>query len=354
VLTNLRGQAEGRRDRNLQRQLLEQQIVSGKMADQARVENLELDRQRLVDQRKAAGLAYERQQASTALAQAQFQATAQQTAIENRRAKMTQQRQLMQLIASALPEGVSLSLSRLQQEAGGNRYLPGVGNPPVPLETDIATAQGRSRPGLQGSATRPRTFGTANGVTFDPGTVNYNAPSGGPRETPTQNAVDAALDTSFDLMDQMEAAVATDGRANAEPLLAAGLEGLSSNPFVKGVGLSRLGQLLAQGQRSDAQTQFHTAQELWPHIYAQFQAHTRNGPQYAAMIQNAMGAMSASVDPELRREKMQTIRNIINRVWIERHGTSPPTPGSRLMLQDRVGMGMPLPEINPRFAPPQP
>jgi len=72
-----------------------------------------------------------------------------------------------------------LSLPRLQQEASGNRYLPGTTAAPPTLEQDIATAQAAARPGLQGSTTRAAQFGSANGVTVNPGTLNYNQPSEG-------------------------------------------------------------------------------------------------------------------------------------------------------------------------------
>lgn len=70
---------------------------------------------------------------------------------------------------AALPEGFT----------GTPQALLGIAKGTTDLSTALPAAQRGARPGLQGSATRSPVLGSANGITFDPGTQNYNAPSGG-------------------------------------------------------------------------------------------------------------------------------------------------------------------------------
>lgn len=269
--------------------------------------------------------------AQRAMLEAQFRETQRVNQMQEIRQKQQASLQLMQLIQQGLPQGVSLGVNRLRQEAAGNRYLPGTTPTPQTLEQDITAAQGGSRIGLQGAAARAPVSGTANGVTYTPPVINYNPPASTTNRPVGANdrLLRSAARTAMAMIDRMDAAVADDSTADTNPLGASVAEGLETVP-VAGRMFRGLTTPAAQASRSSGQNRFHNAQTVLAHTYPSLLRHARNGPQMVQMMGEALGQMSSTADPVARAEKRAIVRNIMNDYWVEVFGEPPPAPGTFL------------------------
>lgn len=237
--------------------------------EQRRDAYLALNQQEAVDRQTQHAKENDLAISADALHRAQLGAQIQQMAAQRVNQAIDNKRQLTSLLLQNLPPGVTMSLARVQQEAAGNRYLPGTGTQPTTMEQDVATARGRATPGLQGSAIRTPVPGSSNGVTYTPETLNYNAPhpggSGGGGQT--QADADAALGTLMAATRRLNDAENGDRTATQHPWT--GLPGR----MLAGAGRkifgdqNELSQALSTAGLTPGQQDVAAVEDEWTHAY---------------------------------------------------------------------------------------
>lgn len=200
LIQGIRERRLGLRRDELQNQLLEQQIVGGKEESARRRDLVQLDRDRLEQQRKANDMADANDRARTALDAARTQVTVQQAAIAARRFEIELKDRLRQLAVDAaipriLQNRVAVPTDVLEETRMGSApAFEGPGVTPEAAErnrqqratqqgllgAEFQQAQSRSTQGVEGSFLREPVMGVSDrGVIFAPETTNINQPAGG-------------------------------------------------------------------------------------------------------------------------------------------------------------------------------
>lgn len=227
-------------------------------------------------------------------------------------------------------------------------------------EAAIDLAKGRvdlsslpvGRPGAQGSSVRAPQMATAGGITHMPGTLSYNAPSGGGRGVSGQDLLmRAAIGGAYDQMLRMEQLEAANPMNATIPGLAATIEGAGNLPLVGNTLRGALGPL-AQSQMTPEQQQYQAMAGEFIHTYASSLPGRRLGPELLRVIHHNFFPRSGQNDPATIAEFARRRREAAERMARAAYGEvqdleSLLTPENRMLL-DRVSPreGVDQPAVN--------
>ena len=209
-------------------------------------------------------------------------------------------------VRSGLPEDTRISDELADRGA----------NDPMEVEQITGFARQQARPGLQGSATRAPRIGQYKGATVDPGTLSYNAPSGGAGGrgfTNQDRLMQAAIGGALEQVRSMEALEAQNPLNATIPNLTSFVENASRLPVAGGFIQSVAGPA-GQAAMTPEQQQFQAMAGEFIHTYASSLPGRRLGPELLRVIHHNFFPRAGQTDPATIAEFSRRRREAADRM----------------------------------------